>query len=280
MITFPNAKINLGLRILRKREDGYHDLDTVFYPVPLTDALEIIPMPPHETSSSFPFTLSGAEVKGRPTSNLCVLAYKMLKKDYPQLPKIKMHLHKTIPSGAGLGGGSSDAAFTLVMLNNMFELGISREKLMGYAKELGSDCPFFIINRPCYAGGRGEELQPVELNLSDYSIIIVNPGIHIDTGLAFLNVTPAIPEKSVKEVITALPVERWKDELQNDFEKVIFPRHNEIVDIKDELYRSGAVYASMSGSGSTVYGIFKKGTEPQLSFPPHYFVKLLAGQLQ
>lgn len=279
MITFPNAKINLGLRILRKREDGYHDLDTVFYPVPLNDALEIIQLPSHEYTSAFPFSLTGTEVKGRLTSNLCVLAYKLLKKDYPQLPKIKMHLHKIIPSGAGLGGGSSDAAFTLMMLNNMFGLGISTEKLILYAAELGSDCPFFIINQPCYGSKKGDQLQPVELNLSDYSIMIVNPGIHIDTGLAFLNVTPAIPDKSVKEIISTLPVERWKDELQNDFEKVIFPRFNEIVDIKDEFYRNGAVYASMSGSGSTVYGIFKKGTEPQLSFPPHYFVKQLAGQL-
>jgi 4-diphosphocytidyl-2-C-methyl-D-erythritol kinase len=280
MLTFPNAKINLGLHVHRKRADGYHDIDTVFYPVPLTDALEIIPLPPKESTSSFPFSLSGAEVKGRLTSNLCVLAYKMLKKDHPQLPKIKMHLHKIIPSGAGLGGGSSDAAFTLVLLNKMFNLGISTEKLMQYAAELGSDCPFFIINRPCFGCGRGEVLQPVDVSLSAYTLIIVNPGIHVDTGLAFLNIIPAVPEKSVKDIITTFPVERWKDELHNDFEKVIFPRHPEIVDIKDELYRKGAIYASMSGSGSTVYGIFKKGNEPHLTFPPHYFVKRLSGQLQ
>lgn len=279
MIVFPNSKINLGLRILRKREDGYHDLETIFFPVPLNDALEIIPQGNHEHSSAFPFTLSGAEVKGHPTANLCVRAYKMLKKHFPDLPKIKMHLHKTIPSGAGLGGGSADAAFTLVLLNKMFGLGLSQGQLMEYAGELGSDCPFFIINKPCYATGRGEILEEVPIDLSQNKIVVVNPGIHIDTGLAFLNITPALPERSVKDIILELPPERWKDELQNDFEKVIFPKHPEIADIKDTFYSKGALLALMSGSGSTVFGLFPRDQELHFSFPAHYFVRQLAGKL-
>ena len=278
MIVFPNAKINLGLRIHRKREDGYHDLDTVFYPVALKDALEIIPLDPQEKTSAFPFSLSGAEISGRPTSNLCVRAYKMLKKDFPDLPHIRMHLHKTIPSGAGLGGGSSDAAFTLLLLNKMFGLNLNREELIRYANELGSDCPFFIINKPCYATGRGEILEEVDINLSAYRIVIVNPGIHIDTGLAFTNIIPAVPDQSVKEIIKK-PVERWKDEMQNDFEKIIFAHHPEIAEIKDQLYRSGAVFASMSGSGSTVFGIFDGDKIPAFTFPSHYFVREVDGKL-
>ncbi|HUR66782.1 MAG TPA: 4-(cytidine 5'-diphospho)-2-C-methyl-D-erythritol kinase [Chitinophagaceae bacterium] len=279
MIVFPNCKINLGLHILGKRSDGYHDLETVFYPLRLTDALEITTLHSQERSSSFPFTLSGTDVKGHPTSNLCVRAYKLLKKDFPDLPKVKMHLHKVIPSGAGLGGGSADAAFTLQLLNKMFHLGLSKEKLMDYASELGSDCPFFLINKPCHATGRGEVLEELELDISAYTIVVINPGIHIDTGLAFLNLTPAIPDHSIKEIIQR-PLVRWKDELKNDFEKIIFPKYPEIVEIKDYLYSAGAEYASMSGSGSTVFGIFKPKEDLQLSFPPHYFVRQLPGQLQ
>lgn len=279
MLVFPNSKINLGLNILRKRNDGYHDLETVFYPVPLHDALEIIALGPNEKTSSFPFSQSGAEIKGRQTANLCVLAYKLLKKDFPGLPKIKMHLHKVIPSGAGLGGGSADAAFTLVLLNNMFKLGIAEEKLRQYARELGSDCPFFIINKPCFAQGRGELLESIQLDLSGYEFIIINPGIHIDTGMAFANITPSIPAKQVKEIIQ-LPVGQWKKELKNDFEIPVFQQFPEIAAIKETLYKAGAVYASMSGSGSTVFGIFPPDTEPALSFPPHYFIKKLPGLLK
>jgi 4-diphosphocytidyl-2-C-methyl-D-erythritol kinase len=279
VIVFPNCKINLGLHILGKRSDGYHNLQTVFYPLPLTDALEITTLHSQERSSTFPFSLSGTTVQGNPTSNLCVRAYKMLKKDIPDLPKVKMHLHKVIPSGAGLGGGSGDAAFTLQLLNKMFRLGLSREKLMDYASELGSDCPFFIINKPCYATGRGELLEEMELDLSPYTFVIINPGIHIDTGLAFLNITPAEPENSIKEIIQR-PLERWKDDLKNDFEKVIFPKYPEIVEIKDHLYSLGAEYASMSGSGSTVFGIFRSGKKLELSFPAHYFVRQLSSKLQ
>lgn len=274
MIVFPNCKINLGLNILRKRSDGYHELETIFYPIPFTDILEITEYREPERSSFIPFTISGLAVRGDASSNLCMKAYKMLKKAFPRLPHIQMHLHKVIPAGAGLGGGSANGAFVLKLLNEKFGLGLTIQQLLKYADELGSDCPFFIINKPCFAAGRGELLEEIKLDLSAYKLIIVNPGIHLDTGRAFLNISPVIPEKSVKEIISS-PIEKWKDELQNDFEKVIFKQHREIVDIKNNLYRAGAIYASMSGSGSTVYGIFGKDKEVELSFPANYFVKEL-----
>ena len=274
MIVFPNCKINLGLKILRKRPDGYHDLETIFYPLPFTDALEIVESRNPSREQQFPFTSSGLPVPGKPASNLCVKAYRVLKKDFPALPAVHIHLHKVIPAGAGLGGGSADAAFTLKLLNELFNLSLSREQLIGYASSLGSDCPFFIINKPCYARGKGELLEEIELDLSPYKFIIVNPGIHIDTGRAFLNIKPAVPEKTLPEIIK-MPPERWKDELGNDFETVIFPQHREIVDIKDQLYFHGAVYASMSGSGSTVFGLFPKEQQLSLVFPPHYFYREL-----
>lgn len=276
MIVFPNCKINLGLNILRKRSDGYHELETIFYPIPFTDVLEITEYREPVRSAFIPFTISGLAIRGDASSNLCMKAYKMLKKDFPKLPHIQMHLHKVIPAGAGLGGGSADGAFVLKVLNQTFNLHLTRQQLLNYAGELGSDCPFFIINKPCFAAGRGELLEEIELDLTRYKFIIVNPGIHVDTGRAFLNISPAIPEKSIKEIIR-FPVEKWKHELQNGFEKIIFKQHREIVDIKDTLYHAGAVYASMSGSGSTVYGIFSKDKEVQLSFPANYFVKELAG---
>ncbi len=278
MIVFPNCKINLGLHILRKRPDGYHDLETVFYPIPLFDSLEIIEMGHHQKSSTLPFTSSGIPIKGGHVSNLCVKAYRLIKKDYPGIPHVQIHLHKVVPSGAGLGGGSADAAFTLQMLNKLFGLKISLEKLMHYAKELGSDCPFFLVNRSCYASGRGELLEETGLDLSAYRIVIVNPGIHVETGDAFLHITPALPPKSLKEIISQ-PVEKWKYELQNDFEKPIFKKHREIVELKDNLYHAGAVYASMSGSGSTVFGLFPKDEKIDLPFPEKYFVNILPGQL-
>lgn len=274
MIIFPNSKINLGLRILRKRNDGYHDLETFFYPIPLTDTLEITRHNVYMKTFSIPFTKSGFVIDGDPSDNLCIKAYKMLRKDFPQVSNIQMHLHKAVPAGAGLGGGSADAAFTLILLNKEFKLGLSTEQLTHYALKLGSDCPFFIINKPCYATGRGEILEPIELDLSAYKIVVVNPGIHINTGRAFLHIKPAVPGISIKEIITR-PIERWKDELFNDFEKWVFSEYREIIDIKDQLYIMGAVFASMSGSGSTVYGIFPKDLCLKLPFPEHYFMKEL-----
>ena len=276
MIVFPNCKINLGLNILRKRSDGYHDLETVFYPIRLTDILEISEYKPTEQSSKIPFTTSGYSLPGIPASNICIKAYKLIKKDFPRLPFIQMHLHKSVPLGAGLGGGSADAAFTLQLLNEKFELNLTAQQLMKYAAELGSDCPFFILNKPCFATGRGELLEEINFDLTAYKFIIVNPGIHINTGDAFVKLNPAMPPQSIKNIITT-PVKNWKNELFNDFEKVVFKQYREIADIKDTLYNAGATYASMSGSGSTVYAIFQKDKKITLSFPNHYFVKELNG---
>jgi 4-diphosphocytidyl-2-C-methyl-D-erythritol kinase len=274
MIVFPNCKINLGLNILRKRTEGYHDIETVFYPIPLTDVLEITEYNQPPSNFAIPFTTSGLKIQGDTSANICIKAYRLLKKEFPKLPFVQIHLHKVIPSGAGLGGGSADAAFTLKILNEKFNLDLSVQQLTDYAAELGSDCPFFILNKPCFATGRGEVLKEIDINLSAYKFVIVNPGIHIDTGRAFLNITPSLPEKSIKDIIIQ-PVEIWKDHLSNDFEKVIFKKHREIAEIKDDLYRNGAIYASMSGSGSTVYGIFPKEKTLALSFPSNYFVREL-----
>lgn len=274
MVRFPNSKINLGLHILNKRNDGYHELETIFYPINLTDALEIVENKKADKKFSIPFTSSGLTIQGDAAANLCIKAYRILKKDFPKLPLVKIHLHKAIPAGGGLGGGSSDGACTLQMLNDMFALGLNEEKLLSYAEMLGSDCPFFMINKPCYAMGRGERLEPLELDLSAYRIAIINPAIHISTGRAFLDIKPEVPERSLRETI-AEPISGWRDSLGNDFEKTVFPQHREVVEIKDELYRQGAVYASMTGSGSTVYGIFKRDSELTLDFPMQYFVKIL-----
>lgn len=276
MIVYPNCKINLGLRILEKRTDGYHNLETIFYPIPLSDILEIIENPDPENSPNFPLSTSGLPIQGTPSSNLCVKAYKLLKKDFPKLPWVRVHIHKVIPIGAGLGGGSSNGAFALTTYNQVFNLNISAEKLAEYAAELGSDCPFFISNKPSYAKGRGELLEPIQLDLSAYTFVVVNPGIYINTGDAFRDIKPAFPEKSLTEIIKA-PLERWKDELVNDFEIPIFKKYPEIAAIKDDLYVAGALYASMSGSGSTVFGIFRKDKPLTLPFPSSYFVRVLNG---
>jgi len=272
VVLFPNSKINLGLNIIRKRTDGYHDLETIFYPVAIRDALEIIKNndPKEEVGISF----SGIPIKGRPHDNLCLRAYRILKKEFPQLPAINVHLHKAIPSGAGLGGGSADGAFMLKLLNQKFDLELSTKQLLDFALQLGSDCPFFIINKPCYGTGRGELLEPVPVNLSPYKFVIVNPGIHVSTAEAFSLLTPSSPSKSIKEVIQQ-PVETWKAELKNDFERPVFKAYPAIEIIKATMYESGAVYACMTGSGSTVYGIFRKGAELRHDFPENYFVKEL-----
>ena len=266
MIVFPNCKINLGLNIIRKREDGFHDLETIFLPIPLTDVLEIIP------SDKTELIITGMPVNA--TDNLCIKAYNLLQEKFPELPAIKMHLHKAIPLGAGLGGGSSDAAFTLQLLNEKFELNLKTEQLIDYGLQLGSDCPFFIINKPCFATGRGEILEPVDIDLSNYKILIVNPGIHIDTKWAFSKITPQKKRISIREII-AQPIESWKEDLQNDFEVPVFAEYPEIEKIKNKLYELGATYASLSGSGSSVYGIFLK--EKNIPYAPNnkYFYKLI-----
>ena len=273
MVTFPNCKINLGLNILQKRNDGFHDLATVFYPIELKDVLEIIPARNSEQQkSSIQFTTSGLVVDGNSTDNICFKAYELLKADFPTLPPIEMHLHKAIPMGAGLGGGSADGAFALKMLNAKFNLNLTVQQLIDYALQLGSDCPFFIINQPCFATSRGEKMTPIHLDLSAYTFVIVNPGIHVNTAWAFKQITPSVPAKSIQQIIQQ-PIETWKHELVNDFELPVATTYPAIQNIKQDLYAKGAVYASMSGSGSTVFGIFKKGTEKVNYTAEGYFVK-------
>jgi 4-diphosphocytidyl-2-C-methyl-D-erythritol kinase len=278
VVIFPNCKINLGLNITRKRSDGYHDIQTVFYPIPLYDTLEIINQADsHDREDEILFTSSGLPVEVSKEDNLSVKAYRLIKKDFPTIPSLRMHLHKSIPMGAGLGGGSADASFTLRLINDHFGLNLSDQQLIEYALRLGSDCPFFIMNKPCFATGRGEQFETITVNLTTYKIIVVNPGITIHTAHAFSQITPALPARSIKEIIQQ-PVTTWKDQLKNDFEEVVFRQYPEIRNSKDELYRKGAVYASMSGSGSCVYGLFEKEKKVQLSFPTNYFVRELMGQ--
>ena len=277
MISFPNCKINLGLHIVNKRADGFHNLETIFYPIPLNDAVEII------TSSStneVTYTSSGNTIDGAADDNLCIKAYHLLKKDFPNLPNIKLHLHKVIPTGAGLGGGSADAAFALKLINDKYQLNLSTSKLLNYALQLGSDCPFFIINKPCFASGRGEVLEELELDLSAFKFVLINPNIHVNTGWAFGELAKGSDvsklsdhyKKPIKEIIQQ-PITTWRENLSNDFEKVVFEKHPTIKNIKEELYKQGAIYAAMSGSGSTVFGIFNKETDLLLNIDSQYFIK-------
>ena len=281
MIVFPGCKINLGLQILNKREDGFHNLATVFYPLPLREALEVIRSNDWDNKEPIHFSLSGNMVDGPILDNLCVKAYYLLKKDFPELPAVKIHLHKVIPTGAGLGGGSADAAFTLKLLNEKFQLHLSQDQLVSYALQLGSDCPFFIIDQPCYATGRGEILEPINLSLSGYQLLLINPGIHINTGWAFsqLNAEKAshstLVHKNLKDILSQDPI-TWQRDLNNDFEQPVFLQYPEIKEIKEQLYQQGAIYASMSGSGSSVFGLFEKSPPASLLFPSHYFLKLLS----
>lgn len=263
MISFPNCKINLGLRILGKREDGYHNLTTVFYPLPVRDVLEIVNAPSNQ------LTVTGIPVGGPPEKNLCFKAWELLAKEFPQLSPVHTLLHKNIPMGAGLGGGSADGAFMLTLLDSKFNLNLSKEQLLHYALQLGSDCPFFIYNQPCLATGRGETLHPIELDLGHYSFLLVHPGIHVNTAWAFSQIRPAATGQTL-EAIVQQPVEKWKDGLVNDFEEPVMEHHLELRAIKEKLYAAGAVYASMTGSGSCFYGIFPKKQLPAIGWPQHY----------
>lgn len=253
MLVFPKAKINLGLRITGKRPDGYHDIETVFYPVGLTDALELVSDP---KGSGDRLTVTGSELPGRKEDNIVLKAVIKLRDAYP-IPFLNIHLHKIIPAGAGLGGGSSDAAFMIRALNKMFCLSLNTDELKAIAARLGSDCPFFIDCQPAFASGRGEILSPVDKVLDGFYTVLLNPGILISTKEAYENCMPAIPERSLRKLIDN-PVSEWKDLIVNDFERTVFISHPEIKYIKQTLYSSGAIYSSMSGSGSTVYGIFSE----------------------
>ena len=248
MITFPNAKINLGLNIFGKRKDGYHDIESCLYPIPWRDSLEVL------EAGSFSFNSYGLKIPGNPDTNLCVKAYHLLKKDF-DIPPIEIHLVKQIPMGAGLGGGSADGAFTLKLLNSLFSLGLSVPQLEAYALKLGSDCPFFIQNKPAIARGRGEKISPINVDLSGYYLALHSPGVHISTKKAYSGVSAKQPLASIQEILTK-PIEKWDGVLQNDFEVSILKNHPAIAQLKSEMYEAGAIYASMTGSGSTVYGIF------------------------
>ena len=268
MIVFPCAKINLGLNIVSKREDGYHNLETVFYPIPLYDALEIKYMDekfPSDTACDLKVT--GNAVDCDEQKNLVVKAYHILAADY-QLPRIHTHLYKHIPSQAGLGGGSSDAAFMIRLLDERFRLNIGNPEMERYAARLGADCAFFIEAEPAYAEGIGDVLMPADGpdgNLQGYYLCVVKPDVAVSTKEVYSAITPKKPAKSCRDIVRQ-PIETWKEELVNDFEEPIFKMHPELEAIKQKLYDQGAVYASMSGSGSALYGIFKeepKGIEEQ-----------------
>jgi 4-diphosphocytidyl-2-C-methyl-D-erythritol kinase len=249
MIAFPPCKINLGLNVLRKRSDGYHELETCFFPVPWTDILEIIP------SKEFSFSLSGNPVPGEEDDNLCVKAYRLLNEAHALQP-VSIHLHKVIPTGAGLGGGSSDAAWTLRLLNDVFDLKLTKEILKQYASRLGSDCAFFIEDTPMIGKGRGEVLSPIELDMKGKFLVIVKPEVHISTQQAYEGIVPSIPVRKLTDVIGNF--DEWKVFLKNDFETSILAKFPVIDSIKQSFYNAGADYASMTGSGSAVYGLFSK----------------------
>jgi 4-diphosphocytidyl-2-C-methyl-D-erythritol kinase len=248
-IVFPNAKINIGLHITGKRPDGYHNLETVFYPVQWHDFLEL------EFAIKTELVNYGHRIDGNPDNNLVLKAYHLLAGEY-EMPAIRFHLLKAIPTGAGLGGGSADAAFTLRALNEVYDLKLNTGQLENYATQLGSDCTFFIKNKPVFATGRGNVFENVELNLSNYHILIVYPGIHVSTADAYRKVIIKKPVESLKTMLH-LPVNEWKDKIINAFEKSVFEMYPEIAVLKNGMYNAGAMYASMSGSGSAVYGIFR-----------------------
>ena len=250
MIVFPNAKINIGLNITERRPDGYHNLETVFYPLMIKDALEVI------ESEELRFQSSGITIPGDSQNNLCLKAYHLIKQDY-NIPPVSIHLHKHIPIGAGLGGGSADAAFFIKLIDQTFALELTTDAMMDYARQLGADCAFFINNQPVYAFGKGDQFEPVNLNLSVYKLVLVMPPVHVSTAEAYSGIKPTPPMQSLKELVR-LPVSQWKELVINDFEAHIFKAHPEIEAVKEALYNAGALYACMSGSGASVFGIFEE----------------------
>lgn len=286
---FPNCKINLGLRIKDKRTDGYHNLETIFFPLPLSDAAELVytgtpssapsvsdPLPPSRRSHNtyyppavsakdgqepFELILSGRPLPGTPGENLCTRAWEMIKNDFPWIPPLRMYLQKTIPTGGGLGGGSSDGTHTLLLLNSVLKLQLSHHQLQEYAERLGSDCPFFLLNKPCLATGRGEVLEELTLDLQDYFFVLVDPQIPVSTAWAFSQILPSNASGPALKEIVSLPVPRWKEFLVNEFESPVHKHHPLLSDLKEKLYRAGAVYASMTGTGSCIYGIFEQRSD-------------------
>ena len=265
MISFPNCKINIGLYVINKRTDGFHNIETVFYPINVNDALDIVKSP----DGYFSFQTSGLKMGKDIENNLVVKTYRLLEKEL-NIPPVHIYLLKKIPHSAGLGGGSSDAAFTLMKLNELFELNLSTEQLQLYASKLGSDCPFFILNKPVIATHKGDAFNDVTLSLKDYRISIVKPNQHVKTVEAYQMIKPHNKSPMLDKLVTQ-PIALWRKSIFNDFEEVIFNQFPEIGKVKDTFYNNGAVYAAMSGSGSAVYGIFKD-TIPHMTFPDNYFV--------
>lgn len=267
MVAFPPGKINLGLYITSKRPDGYHNLETIFIAVDLRDAIECVPAVT-DKSSPVELSVSGIPIAGDPAKNLCLKAWHLLQREFPKLPPVRMHVHKNIPMGAGMGGGSADGTYMLQLLAQQFQIPITPELMASLSLELGSDCPFFLHSTPCFAKGRGELLYPLELPLAGYKVLLVHPGVVIATADAFAHIVP----QTVSESLPALlryPVQEWKHRIHNQFEDTVFTMHPALAAYKQSLYDLGAEYASLTGSGSTLYGIFPPGTS-QPAIPDHW----------
>ncbi|NDA61246.1 MAG: 4-(cytidine 5'-diphospho)-2-C-methyl-D-erythritol kinase [Chitinophagia bacterium] len=267
MVGFPPGKINLGLYITSKRPDGYHNLETIFIAVDLRDAIECVPAGAGDTNL-VELSISGRPIAGDPVNNLCVKAWHLLRRDFPQLPPVCMHIHKNIPMGAGMGGGSANGTYMLQLLVQQFQLSVNEAYITSLSLELGSDCPFFLHATPCFAKGRGEELSPISLPLEGYKVLLIHPSVPISTAEAFAHIQP----EPVKEILPSLiqyPVEEWKERIHNQFENTVFKAHPHLAAYKKSLYDLGAAYASLTGSGSTIYGLFPTGTS-QPTLPPHW----------
>jgi 4-diphosphocytidyl-2-C-methyl-D-erythritol kinase len=264
MIFFPNAKINIGLHITGKRNDGYHNIESCFYPVAWSDILEVV------ESDTLSLKTTGIEIPGKWEDNLCIKAFNILKEAY-QIPPVSFHLHKIVPIGAGLGGGSADGSFALKALNELFELQIENDQLEQFALQIGSDCPFFIKNQPIFVKGRGEVFEEMPLSLEGKIILMVNPPIHVSTGEAYSGIREYSEADSLKNSLLG-PIENWKGIVKNDFEASVFTKYPEIADIKEILYNNGATYTSMTGSGASVFGIFDERMDYKHWFPAEYMV--------
>jgi 4-diphosphocytidyl-2-C-methyl-D-erythritol kinase len=268
MLVFPNAKLNLGLYVTGQRPDGFRNLESVFVPLPWTDALEVLPT---AAGTETTLTLTGIPIPGEPATNLCLRAYELLRADF-NLPPVQLHLHKVVPIGAGLGGGSGDAAFALRALNDLFALQLPADALEAYARRLGSDCAFFIRNKPVFAYEKGDVFEPVALDLTGTACLVIYPGLHISTAEAYRRVQPRTPRHNLRAALSQ-PLETWRHTISNDFEEALTPHYPVLGDLKAQLYAAGAAYASLSGSGSAVYGLFP-GLEmpPKLELPVEYQV--------
>ncbi len=265
MLTYSNAKINIGLNIVEKRPDGFHNIETVFFPIGMRDAIEIADS---KEDTDYTFSSSGIPIDIDASENIVVKAYNLIREKY-NFPAQDIHLHKSIPFGAGLGGGSANAAYMTKLLNQKFDLKMSESRMEELVSQLGSDCAFFIKNKPAFATEKGEKLSTIELDLKGYYILLIKPDIHISTPEAYANIKPNKPEKSLQQLIQE-PIENWKTTIKNDFEGSIFPKHPLLAEIKEELYEEGAIYAAMSGSGSSMFGIFKDEPQILLQWKKHF----------